>query len=102
MYNNLHRKGTQFYTYQKLSLLYSKKSEDANYFLQFRGGRRLAGDWVGVLLFCGNCCIFLLRGGVCMIIFYFPLVLFLSFFWGVLIAVIDYSKKNIFPKSKFF
>lgn len=37
-----------------------------------------------------------------MIIFYFPLVLFLSFFWGVLIAVIDYSKKNIFPKSKFF
>ena len=45
MYNNLHRKGTRFYTYQKLSLLYSKKSEDANFFLQFRGGR-LAGDWV--------------------------------------------------------
>ena len=37
-----------------------------------------------------------------MIIFYFPLVLFLSFFWGVLIAVIDYRKKHNFPKSKLF
>ena len=37
-----------------------------------------------------------------MIIFYFPFVLFLSFFWGVLIAVIGYRKKHNFPKSKLF